>query len=665
MKTPLRPLIAILALTALNPVLAITIGPSGTSATVTFDTAPATNEWATRSIGAGSGDYTTTGTLDDAVNSTDVSTISTNFPTTATVPPANRNALARHNSGGQYLQTFPTGNGATLVLATVTNGTGQAANTFTLTYDLTNPTTATGNEGNLPAHRVYFSLTGQPQSWQPVPAISGLPSPGTRSASFNVGSWPNGAPIYIVWADDNGDGDDPCWTLDNVIFEARAGTIPLSILLTSPAEGERFASCDTNVVIHATITGIPTTVIYYLDGAELAIRTGAPFSPVALAPDQVSAGPHTLSALAQDGTGATVNSLDVSIIVTSAPPVSIEITNIFSGTVTGLVHGVGSCLEAQYGFAGIVTNVELLLDLQTHAQVPIGLGHNQGSVRFNNLLAGSHSVTALAFDRCGNAYFSSTFSIEITNPPAPAVILIPNGSDWKYDATAVNIPTNNGLAFYEKNFDDTSWPVGIGEIGFGDTFNGTDPVNPETTLFNPPASGGRYTTYFRRKFTVADPNQYSHLVINVLRDDGAFVFLNGTLVFADTLVTPPLLHSNLCANATDDGCGYAAVTNGVPASLLVPGENVLAVALQQSANTSSDLSFDLMLWAIENRPRLNIALNPGSGRAEVTWTGAGYKLQFADTILATGTDWRDVPGNPQNFYEPPAGADKLFYRLTQ
>ncbi len=662
----LLPLTAILALTSLNPVVAVTIGPSGTT-TVTFDTLPTTNEWATQSIGTAGNSYNTTAELDSAVNGVAATSITNSFPTTATVPPSNRNALARYNTTGQYLQTFPTGNGATLVLAMVTNGTGQAANTMTLSYDLTNPTAGTGSEGNLPGLRIYFSLSGQPQSWQPVPALSGISTPGTLSASFSLGTWPDGAPLYVLWVDDNADViSDPCWTIDNVVFKATAGTIPLSIALTSPGNDEQFPTCDTGVVVNAAITGIPTLVTYYLDGAELAIRNNPPFTPVSLAPQQVTVGPHIIYALAEDGSGTTVNSQEVTIVVTSAPPVSIAFTNVFSGTVTGLVHGVGSCLEAQYGFTGIITNVEMLLDSQVHVQIPIGAGHNQGWVRFNDLLAGAHSLTARAFDRCGNVYDSPIVSVDITNPPASVSILIPNGSAWRYDSTAVNIPTNNGLAFYEKNFDDSAWPEGRGELGFGDTFNGTDPVNPETNVIPAPASGSRYTTYYRRSFTVADPSQYTHLIINVLRDDGAFVFLNGTLVFADTLVTPPLLHSNLCANATDDGCGYAAVTNGVPASLLVPGNNVLAVAVQQSSNTSSDGSFDLMLWGgLPSGPRLNVVQNPVTGQVEITWAGGGYKLQFTDVILDAGTNWRDVPGNPQNFYEVPPGPDKLFYRLTQ
>ena len=670
MKKLLSTTTLILAITALNVVAAISIGPGGTSGTVTFAdaTPPPLDEWATRSIGGGSGDYATTVALDDAVNLVAASTINTNFPTTATVPPGNRNLLARYNTGGQYLQTFPTGNGATLVMATVTNGTGQAATTFTLTYDLTNPTTATGNEGNLPGHRVYFSFTGLPQSWQPIPGLSGSALPGAKSGSFNLGNWPDGAPIYIVWADDNGDGDDPCWTIDNVVFGAKAEVVPLSITLTSPANGESFATCSRSLRLQASITGVPTYVTYYMDWVEVAARDAVPFSPVTLSPGLVTEGPHTFYATVWDVNGESASSPDVSIVVTAAPPVSIVITNVFSGTVTGLVHGVGSCVEVQYGFTGLISNVDLFLDDRIYAQIPIGAGHNQGWIRCNDMLAGAHSLVARALDNCGNAYVSSTVTVEITNPAPPTVVLVPNGSTWKYHAANSEPPTNALRRWFEKDYDDTAWPSGAGELGNGDYFNGTDPVNPEATAIDIGPGGDHYLTiYFRHAFT-ANPSQYDSLILNLLRDDGAVVWLNGKAVWTNEIIvtTSEIVYTNLANTAADDGTGYHQFS--LPASDLISGANanVLAVEVHQTGAGSSDLSFDLMLWGVTPAgPTLAITQNPATGNVEIAWPDAGYKLQYADQVLGSGTGWTDVPGNPQNFYEVPAGPGPLFYRLTQ
>lgn len=47
-----------------------------------------------------------------------------------------------------------------------------------------------------------------------------------------------------------------------------------------------------------------------------------------------------------------------------------------------------------------------------------------------------------------------------------------------------------------------------------------------------PDSGNKYIiTYFRHDFTVANPAAYGSLDLNVLRDDGAAVYLNDVEVF--------------------------------------------------------------------------------------------------------------------------------------
>ena len=49
--------------------------------------------------------------------------------------------------------------------------------------------------------------------------------------------------------------------------------------------------------------------------------------------------------------------------------------------------------------------------------------------------------------------------------------------------------------------------------------------------FGGSSSNKHATTYFRKTFSVANPLAFSDIVVDLIRDDGAIVHLNGTEVF--------------------------------------------------------------------------------------------------------------------------------------
>src|SRR5688500_14326876 len=79
-----------------------------------------------------------------------------------------------------------------------------------------------------------------------------------------------------------------------------------------------------------------------------------------------------------------------------------------------------------------------------------------------------------------------------------------------------------GSAWRSVGYDDGAWKSGRAQLGYGDG-------DEATVVGYGPSSSSRYmTTYFRASFTVADPSQVEELVLELLRDDGAVVYLNGT-----------------------------------------------------------------------------------------------------------------------------------------
>ena len=144
----------------------------------------------------------------------------------------------------------------------------------------------------------------------------------------------------------------------------------------------------------------------------------------------------------------------------------------------------------------------------------------------SNIAAGTYTFSAVAFDSTGLTAPSSPVTISVP------VRLVPSGSEWKYLDTGIN----PGPAWITPAFDDTAWPSGFAQLGFGDGDEGT-------TLSRTNAAGvTNITYYFRQAFDVANVGSISSLVVRVLRDDGCVVYLNGTEVFRDNM--PCLLYTS-------------------------------------------------------------------------------------------------------------------------
>ncbi|HEY2952322.1 MAG TPA: hypothetical protein VGK40_07060, partial [Verrucomicrobiae bacterium] len=246
-----------------------------------------------------------------------------------------------------------------------------------------------------------------------------------------------------------------------------------------------------------------------------------------------------------------------------------------------------------------------------------------------DVLAGTHTIYALAVDQANARGYSATNSLTATNP-ADVTVIVPNGATWKYFDKGTDQGTG-GVPWAELLFDDTGWSNGVAELGYGDNTNNN---RPETTLigYGPNGNTKYITTYFRKTFTVADPASFTHLTVRLLRDDGGIVYLNGSEVFRSYMTDGPITYTNFAGPAAagpaapDDGTFYV-VTNII--NTLLVGTNVLAVEIHQDAITSTDISFDLMLWGLgAATPKLAITPTDAT-HADVSWPfpSTGYLLE--------------------------------------
>jgi hypothetical protein len=175
------------------------------------------------------------------------------------------------------------------------------------------------------------------------------------------------------------------------------------------------------------------------------------------------------------------------------------------------------------------------------------------------------------------------------NPPTATLPIIPRNSTWRYLVT----PSAPAASWTSSGFDDSSWPQGAGQLGYGDGDEGT-------VIGYGPLTTNRYmTTYFRRSFSAPADSVTLALRIRLLRDDGAVVYLNGREVMRSNLhPTNPITWASAATAAvagTEESTVYLEAT--APPALLVPGPNVIAVEIHKVAPADDDLSFDLALDA--------------------------------------------------------------------
>jgi len=176
------------------------------------------------------------------------------------------------------------------------------------------------------------------------------------------------------------------------------------------------------------------------------------------------------------------------------------------------------------------------------------------------------------------------------------VPLVAQGSTWKYDDTGKDL----GAAWRASDFDDSKWSSGAATLGYGEASQG----RPEKTVisFGTDAKNKHICAYFRHAFDVPDPSDIQRLSLQVLRDDGCVVYLNGREVARSNMPDGEISFGTLAVKAIggDDEMSWQGFD--LDNTFLRKGKNVIAVEVHQSGATSTDLTFDLKLTAYRKKP---------------------------------------------------------------
>ena len=204
------------------------------------------------------------------------------------------------------------------------------------------------------------------------------------------------------------------------------------------------------------------------------------------------------------------------------------------------------------------------------------------SIQWSNMLSGAYTLYAVATDDKG--FSAKSVGSEVTVRIGNAnVVLVPSGSDWRY----LDNGSNQGIAWRQLGFNDDAWKTGPAQFGYGD--------NDEATVvgYGGNSNNKFITTYFRKTFRVDGAASVPAVIVRLLRDDGAIVYLNGTEIFRSNMPTGTVAHTTVASSTTADETTF--FLQSANPSLLVDGTNVVAVEVHQSSTNSSDLSFDLEL----------------------------------------------------------------------
>ncbi|NNF22708.1 MAG: metallophosphoesterase family protein, partial [Saprospiraceae bacterium] len=166
--------------------------------------------------------------------------------------------------------------------------------------------------------------------------------------------------------------------------------------------------------------------------------------------------------------------------------------------------------------------------------------------------------------------------------------LISTNASWKY----LDDGSDQGTAWRATGFNDTSWQSGNAELGYGDGGEAT------VVSYGNDANNKYITTYFRKSFNVINPGNIAGLDLDLLVDDGAAIYLNGTELVRQNLPTGTINYLTHAPNIISGGAEQTYTSyNGLPSTALVAGNNVIAVEVHQRDGTSSDIGFNLSLNA--------------------------------------------------------------------
>ena len=171
------------------------------------------------------------------------------------------------------------------------------------------------------------------------------------------------------------------------------------------------------------------------------------------------------------------------------------------------------------------------------------------------------------------------------HPEIKTSTLIPSDASWKY----LDNGSDPGKEWKDIGFDDQKWSTGQGKLGYGND-------GEQTVLtYGDDDTNKHITYYFRHKFNYDGESNPKILTANLIRDDGAVVYLNGKEIIRSNMPKGEITSSTLASGHASGESESLPIQFTIASDLLKKGENLIAAEVHQDDVTSSDVGFSLKL----------------------------------------------------------------------
>ncbi|MCP5535810.1 MAG: lamin tail domain-containing protein [Akkermansiaceae bacterium] len=160
--------------------------------------------------------------------------------------------------------------------------------------------------------------------------------------------------------------------------------------------------------------------------------------------------------------------------------------------------------------------------------------------------------------------------------------LISSGDPWKF----LDDGTDPGATWKLTGYDDSTWGEGATQIGYGES--------DEATVI----SSGHPAILFRKTVNITDISTIESFEADIIRDDGAVVYVNGVEVWRNQMPEGEITHQTLASTTASGSNESSFHAFTIPADKFVTGVNTIAVSVHQYAANSGDMSFDFKLRTV-------------------------------------------------------------------
>jgi plastocyanin len=251
----------------------------------------------------------------------------------------------------------------------------------------------------------------------------------------------------------------------------QAGNHPPTVVLTSPTNGASFNPGDTITLSAdaADSDGTIARVEFLVDGGSVGTSEAAPFS----IPFTVSAGQHTITAIATDNLGASTTSESVTITVNAVANNPPTVSILYPADNSAYEFPATLTMEARAEDTdGTITKVEFFDGLGS-----IGIVTNPPYAMTFTLSATRHAITAVATDNSGASTTSAIVHLNVARRPT---LHISRTSQDTYQLTGEAtpaVPYTIQASSDLRNWSDlaTITPLRGGRIDFTDTVTPDQP----------------------------------------------------------------------------------------------------------------------------------------------------------------------------------------------